>query len=339
MEEGIYRNSKLGTPQGGIVSPVLANIYLNELDQWAKNWTDFNNSERISRRNEGKGNWDFVRYADDFLFLTNGGRGKADEMRERIGDFVKEELNLKLSEKKTEIVHANDGFEFLGYHLQLTEEGGVFKSVPKEAKEDLLGKVKRETTGGTEISSRRKIKSLNALLRGWANYYKYANDAGEVLNKLDHRTWENLTDWLARKHKYSKRKLYSNILEGKNPLRVNGVTLYKMCGDSDLYTDEYTNKDHPYLDGRVEYRKDFPDTNYYLGEDREGWSDARWKTLERDNWNCQMCGRNLRGLSPHVHHDRPYSRQDSKEEANRMDNLVSLCPDCHNNIEKDRKAH
>jgi group II intron reverse transcriptase/maturase len=339
MEEGKYRNSRLGTPQGGIVSPVLANIYLNELDQWAKKWTDFNAYERIKRREKGKGNWDFVRYADDFLFLTNGSRGKADEMRGRIGNFVREELNLKLSEKKTEIVHASDGLEFLGYHLRLTDEGGVFKSVPEEAKDSLLGKIKRMTSGGTEISSRRKIKSLNALLRGWANYYKYANDAGAVFNKLDHRTWENLTDWLARKHKCSKRKLYSNKLEGKSPLKINGVKLYKMGGDGELYTDEYSDKDHPYLNDKARTREQVPESNAYLGEDRKGWFDARWKSLQRDNWKCQMCGRDLRGLTPHVHHKRPYSSQGSKEEANRLDNLESLCPDCHNSIESDRNSH
>lgn len=339
MEEGTYRHSTLGTPQGGIVSPVLANIYLNELDQWAKEWTDSTDTEVQKRRNNGKGSWAFVRYADDFLFLTNGKRGRADKMRERIGGFVNEELNLTLSEKKTKITHASDGFKFLGYHLQLTEEGGTMKSVPKEAKEDLLRKVEEATSGGTEISTRRKIKSLNAVLRGWANYYKYANNASVTFANLDYQVWRKVADWLALKHKCPVGKICSQKLDSVNPLRINGQTLYQMFGSGDIYTESYKEKDHPYLKGTGITRESLPKDSPYTGEERKGWSDARWKALERDNWNCQMCDLDLEGKVPHVHHIRPYRGQGSDEEANRLENLETLCTDCHNKIEKDLPSH
>ena len=341
MEDGIYRHSTLGTPQGGIVSPVLANIYLDRLDQWAKKWTDLSRNEKRERRKKGKGNWEFVRYADDFLFLTNGTRGCADNMRERIGDFANEELNLSLSEKKTEIVHASDGFEFLGYELQLTKKGGVRMRIPEEAKKDLRSKVKQATDGGTEISVRRKIGSLNAVLRGWANYYKYAGDAANVFASLDYFTWRQVTSWLAQKHKCTAKRLVSRILESANPLRVDGVTLYTMSGDSDAYTESMEDKPHPYLEDSGLERESLPEDDPDLAnsEEREGWRDARWEALQRDNWTCQECGKDLGAGTAQVHHKRPNRGYESSEEANRLENLKSLCPNCHIEIEKKRLCH
>jgi len=341
MEDGTYRHSTLGTPQGGIVSPVLANIYLDKLDQWAKRWTDIPKYEKDKRRREGKGNWEFVRYADDFLFLTNGTKERAEEMKERIGDFVEGELNLTLSEKKTKIVHASDGFEFLGYNLQLTRKGGVKLTIPKEAKEDLRRKVEQATDGGTEISVRRKIGSLNAILRGWANYYKYANDAASVFSSLDYFTWRRIADWLARKHKCSSKYLVAHKLESASPLRINGQTLYTMSGDSDIYDESIVDKDHPYLEGSEIERESLPEDDPYLAntEEREGWRDVRWEALERDNWDCQECGKDLGPGTAQVHHVRPYRSYDGTEKANRVKNLKSLCPNCHTEIEDKRQCH
>ena len=341
MEDGTYRHSTLGTPQGGIVSPVLANIYLDRLDQWAKKWTEKTANESRKRRKRGKGNWEFVRYADDFLFLTNGSKEKADKMRKRIGNFVSEELNLTLSEKKTEIVHASDGFEFLGYELQLTQNGGVRYSIPKEARMDLRRKVEQATDGGTEISVRRKIGSLNAILRGWANYYKYANGVARVFASLDYFTWRRVASWLQYKHKCKIRGLITRVLESVNPLRVNGQTLYTMAGDSDTYTDSIEGKPHPYLEKSELERESLPEDDPDLAnsEERKGWSDARWEALQRDNWNCQECGKGLGAGTAQVHHKRPNHGYESSEEANRLGNLKSLCPNCHIEIEKKRLCH
>jgi len=341
MEDGTYRHSTLGTPQGGIVSPVLANTYLNRLDQWAKEWTDIPKGEKRKRRENGKGNWEFVRYADDFLFLTNGTKKRADRMKERIGDFVDEELNLTLSEKKTKIVHASDGFEFLGYNIQLTENGGARLTIPKEAEKELRRKVEQATDGGTEISVRRKIGGLNAILRGWANYYKYANDSSDVLGSLDYFTWRQTVDWLARKYKCSSKYLVEHKLESANPLRIKGQTLYTMAGDSDRYNEGMREKGHPYLRGSEIKRESFPNADPGLAnaERREGWRDARWEALERDEWECQECGKNLGPGTAQVHHIRPYRGYDSTEEANRLENLKSLCPGCHKEIEGKRICH
>jgi group II intron reverse transcriptase/maturase len=134
VEDGETHQTILGTPQGGIISPLLANVYLNELDQWVKQWTDTSNNEKEKRRKRGKGNWQYVRYADDFLLMTNGKKGRAEWMMEKVGSFVSEELNLMLSDKKSELRHAEDGLSFLGYELKAkTDTGGVKRKVPIDA--------------------------------------------------------------------------------------------------------------------------------------------------------------------------------------------------------------
>ena len=73
MEKKLFRDTKLGTPQGGIISPILANIYLSELDKYMTRYTALSQKEKTARRRKGLGNFVYVRYADDFVILTNEG--------------------------------------------------------------------------------------------------------------------------------------------------------------------------------------------------------------------------------------------------------------------------
>ncbi len=339
MEGGNFQESAIGTPQGGIVSPVLANIYLNELDQWVKKWTELTRREHDLRRAHGKGAWHYARYADDFLFQTSGTKDRAEKMLGRLEDFLEEELHLTLSEKKTEIVHANDGFHFLGFYLERDKEtGGVRKQVPKEAKRDVRDKIKAATNGDTQVSSSAKVMALNYVLRGWANYYKYAEDATKVLPEMQSFAWHRLTHWLAEKHECSRKYLVENILEQTNPLKVEGLELAHIADMSTRYTEPRTDKPHPYLDGERSYEDVLPDEARWLAlqEDRDGWRDQRWKALERDEWECQECGKQLNREIAEVHHHRAHAGYDDPESANRLKNLVSLCVDCHQEIESKR---
>src|SRR2546421_771252 len=116
MENQLFRHSDLGVPQGGICSPLLANIYLHRLDRFW--WDKYGNLDRKSKERRRKlhlGNCGFVRYADDWLLLTNGSKEVAYRLRDEIQTFLQDELKLELSVEKTHITHVNDGFDFLGY--------------------------------------------------------------------------------------------------------------------------------------------------------------------------------------------------------------------------------
>lgn len=335
MEDGTLRHSMLGTPQGGIVSPLLANVYLNELDQWVKKWTDLSQVESNRRRRRGKGNWTYVRYADDFQMLTNGTRERAEKMKERIGDFLNEKLNLTLSDKKTEIVHVEDGVNFLGYRIS-KDQGKVRKLITKEAKEDIRAKVRAATDGETNVSVRAKMKALNAVLRGWANYYKYAADSSKVFNDLDSFVWDKLTDWLGRKYKMSVAQVCEHKLDRTHPLEINGITLTQTREKSDTYRQSHTDKPDVYLDQGKEEREVLPDDDPWLGNQEGRDMDKRWEALNRDNWKCQDCGTDLKEGEAEVHHMRMYKGYSSPEGADRLENLISLCKECHQERGKNR---
>ncbi|MFB6217497.1 MAG: reverse transcriptase domain-containing protein, partial [Candidatus Aenigmatarchaeota archaeon] len=258
MENGKYRHSELGTPQGGIVSPLLANVYLNEMDQWIKQWTDLTRAEYQTRLKEGKANWSYVRYADDFLIQTDGSRETAEDMLQRIRDFVEEELKLELSEKKTELVHAEDGIEFLGYYLEAKEStGGAKKEIPKEAERGIREKVRKATNGNVDVSVRAKMKALNATLRGWANYYKYATNAHRVFNDLDNYTWHKLTHWLAQKYKCSRNAVVDRV-DNPDTLEINGTGRVQTeeLAESGRYG-EIHREGNPYLGNEEINREEF----------------------------------------------------------------------------------
>ena len=118
MERRLFRDTELGTPQGGIVSPLLANVYLHELDRFMGEQTGPPRKEQEARRKAGRGNHVYVRYADDFVILSNGTRAQAEEMREEVRNFLASTLRLTLSMEKTNITHLNDGFDFLGFTVR-----------------------------------------------------------------------------------------------------------------------------------------------------------------------------------------------------------------------------
>jgi group II intron reverse transcriptase/maturase len=117
MEQGNLRHSLLGTPQGGIVSPLLANIYLHELDRYMERYTEIPKWDRSKRKGRGLANFLYVRYADDCVVLCDGTKGQAETMRQELYEFLKSELMLELSLEKTKVTHVSEGFEFLGFQI------------------------------------------------------------------------------------------------------------------------------------------------------------------------------------------------------------------------------
>lgn len=331
MEQGERHKTLAGTPQGGIISPLLANIYLDTMDQWAKNWTNLTTVEARRRRRSGKGNWTYVRYADDFLFLTNGTRKRAELMMERVENFVDEKLNLSLSEKKTDLVHAKSGIDFLGYHLEarpLRDGGGAKRAVPKEAIRDVRTKIRALTDGGTDVSVRLRVKRINAVLRGWANYYRFATNASEVFNNLEHFTWHRLTYWLAEKYRCSRGYLVANILDGKNPVSIHGVEMVDIQTMTENYGESPWKDGHPYFNGDSDRREPPTLDPEPRAEERPGAADQKWEAHERDDWTCQRCGKDLDEANAEAHH---------LEYSNRLEDVESLCRKCHSEKDPQRQ--
>ena len=188
-------NSK-GTPQGGVISPLLANCYLHLLDRiWDRHQLRWKLQARI------------VRYADDFVVLC---RGKVDAPL-AVVRHVLERLDLKLNETKTHIVDARqESFNFLGFAIRVSKGLKSGKSYPHVCPAPKsLAKIKdriTQLTGRerTPIALEDIVGSVNATLRGWANYFHYRNSS-HVLEKVKTHTEERLRTHLRKRHKVKDR--------------------------------------------------------------------------------------------------------------------------------------
>jgi RNA-directed DNA polymerase len=147
MENGVFKPTTIGTPQGGVISPLLANIVLNRLD-WQLHTAGYR----------------FVRYADDFVVLCQDHR-QAQEALTLVQQVLEGELGLTLSPEKTKITTYGKGYDFLGFHLSSRTRRMRDKSVEK-----FKAKV-REVTKRHHNLDRAAIVKLNQVIRGTANYF------------------------------------------------------------------------------------------------------------------------------------------------------------------------
>ena len=180
-ELGDREETLTGTPQGGILSPLLANIALSALDdhfdrQWQQEMgTD---GQRGKRRRNGQGNWKLIRYADDFVLMVSGDRHHAEALREEVA-AVLAPLGLRLAPEKTRVVHIDEGFDFLGFNIRRMRKRGtqkhyVYTKPSRKAIQAIKDKVKAKTYRSTRhMDLDELITSLNRSLAGWANYFRY----------------------------------------------------------------------------------------------------------------------------------------------------------------------
>src|SRR5437867_10851327 len=160
---------------GGVRSPLLANIYLHELDTWAEKKWDLDHYARQKNRAAGRGNYKMVRYADDFVVVSNGTIAEVKAVKEELKDFLSTSLHLELSEEKTKITHINDGIDYLRFNIQRVNPAGkwaVHLRPTEKGTQRIKKKIKDiSTRGWTWLDEYIKLTRLNALVRGWSEYY------------------------------------------------------------------------------------------------------------------------------------------------------------------------
>jgi RNA-directed DNA polymerase len=185
--------NRQGVPQGGVISPLLANLYLNELD-WAVN----NPHE--------PGQPVLVRYADDFVILC--APGQASQLKTRLQRWL-EARGLKLNPEKTRIVHSRAGFRFLGFSVRWQcsrRTGRAYAHIEPHAKsqqrlrDKVRGLLNHWTLHRPIVEA---VDDLNTLLRGWSGYFHYRQST-RVFNDIQHWVRDRLRRWLWRKHDCTK---------------------------------------------------------------------------------------------------------------------------------------
>lgn len=233
-ENGQFASTVTGVPQGGIISPLLTNVYLTLLDRhfdrvW-KHQTRYIGCSTYYRR-KGHATYRLVRYADDFVILVRGNRQQAEAVREEAALVLREELKMELALEKTLVTHVDDGFDFLGHHIRRVSWRGrrVGWTYPSH---ESLASIKRRVKSLTDrsttsLSLTALLKQLNPVLRGWSTYFRY-DASKKTLAYLDHYTWWRVMRWLRKKHKnrtweYLRRR----YCDGRWEIQENESTLFR----------------------------------------------------------------------------------------------------------------
>jgi RNA-directed DNA polymerase len=204
-EDGGWRETTTGTPQGGILSPLLSNLALSVLDEHAaRAWQAMGTvSQRHDRRQRGEATWRLVRYADDFVVMVAGTRAHAEALTDEVA-AVLATMGLRLSEAKTSIRHIDEGVDFLGWRIQRHQQRGsqrryVYTYPSKKALAGVKATVRTLTTTMRNQPLTVLLHRLNWVLRGWTTYFRHGSSSA-TFDYLRAFTWRRVVCWLRRKH-------------------------------------------------------------------------------------------------------------------------------------------
>ena len=331
--DGVVQPTDKGVPQGGVVSPLLANVVLNRLD-WFLHSKGKHGKDNRNTWYGGRPNIRFVRYADDWcVFLTRCGKRLAEQLRDEIRSLLWETCGLRLSEEKTRITHVRDGFDFLGFHLSVgTGKHGVLVPKIKVGQKAITGIQQRF---GEAVRFRPSQESLavrlvrgSATIRGWSNYFAIAHNYSKVAGDLDHKTFWIMVKTICRKEDLTTaqclRKYGRQNTLGLHP----GITLAR-------FRDTPMSLDYrgpaPYEPGRsFSPPDDTAETDFRLNETRRrGQADLKWQALIRDGFYCRGCGVTVTAQTSHADHIVPVHRFANFQQAHTLDNIKTLCRYCH----------
>jgi RNA-directed DNA polymerase len=321
MERRLFKGTSLGTPQGGIISPLLANVYLHELDRYMERYTGISRFEKTARRKAGLGNYVYVRYADDFVILSNGTKGQVEEMREEVRNYLASNLRLSLSMEKTRITHLDDGFDFLGFTIQRKMGNNGMKTkilISKKGEEKHLNAIRAATSPDThEDSVTLKIKALNRIIAGWCRYYQYTSKASTQFKRLEYKTFWLMAHWLGRKYRLAMPDVMRRFREGCS--LTDGETTLTRPTQFPTLRYKRPLKPNPYTTQESIEREEFPDENPWRGfESRPGMADLRRQVMERDGMTCRLCKTPVTRETCQVDHIIRYSRFKRPVDANRL---------------------
>jgi RNA-directed DNA polymerase len=193
-EEKLYPTLR-GTPQGGIISPLLMNMTLDGLEAVMRKSVPFNIMVDGTKRRNGVC---VIRYADDFVITCKSREWLQERIRPAVESFLAQR-GLVLSEEKTRIVNIQQGFDFLGQHVRKYPHGAVLvqpscaalKRIQREA-----GRILKAHRGDSVWSL---IRHLNQVIRGWCNYHRHACSS-QMFNKLDDWLFSAIWRWLHKRH-------------------------------------------------------------------------------------------------------------------------------------------
>lgn len=327
-----------GTPQGGIISPTLANLVLDGIEDLLGRRYGSIKLDGNHRRS-GKFKVHFVRYADDFVITSNSKELLENEVRPLVRDFLAER-GLTPSEEKTRITHISEGFDFLGQNVRKYRFGKpnaklLIKPSKKNVKTFLDGV--RETIRKLRAAKQYEVIAvLNPKIQGWANYHSHVV-AKETYKKVDNIIWHRLWAWARRRHSNKSmgwiiRRYFGEVGDRQHVFRCSVVKkdgtkgLVKLRNAADVAIVRHVKIQggaNPY-DLRFE---EYFESRSTLKMEKNLAGQRKLRYLwRRQLGKCPVCGERITAITRwHVHH--LVRRVDGGSDVS--SNLWLLHPDCH----------
>jgi RNA-directed DNA polymerase len=196
MEKHVLHETTDGTPQGGIISPALANCVLDGLERLLRE--KYPAGKRLKSLGGEKPCVNLVRYADDFVITSKSKELLEGEIKPLVEHFL-QERGLELSPKKTVITHVEHGFDFLGQNVRRYPNGKLLIKPSKKNVKTFLEGIRRTIKAAHGVSAADLIDQLNPKIRGWANYHRHVVSK-RTFGCVDHSIFSSLWKWARRRH-------------------------------------------------------------------------------------------------------------------------------------------
>jgi len=246
VDKNLFCATSQGVPQGGVISPLLSNIMLNNFDNYLdecylgkkarKDRWYCNNSIKIGRKPAIDQNWQwkpavaYCRYADDFVVMVKGSKREAEAIRDQCRNYLEGKLQLTLNMEKTHITHVNDGFVFLGHRI-IRKKGPkgkmrVVSNIPKEKAKAFSHSLSKALSGDYSNSKIDKVEKLNQKLKGWSQFYRHTDFTAKVYSKIDRIVFWKLAHWLGRKYRCSIKSLLMKWCKRPDPSKAKTWVLF-----------------------------------------------------------------------------------------------------------------
>ncbi len=347
IEAEIFQETESGTPQGGIISPLLANIALDGIEDLlaqfkkVKVYQQPNKRGTIVSKRVKLNKYGFVRYADDFIITA-----EAKEDIEAIVPTLKiwlAQRGLELNSEKTNITHIEQGFNFLGFNIR-QYKGSCLVKPQKEKTLAFLQRIRKWLKANLSTKPEVVIKYINPLLRGWGNYYRHGVSK-EVFSYVDYKVWHYLRNWALRRHpKKGKKwveKKYFKTLQG---VKEFACTIKDRQGKAKIVAVIRTARlpIERHIKVRGTASPDDPELKEYWKNRQSKYGKTYWAkgskyyhVANNQTWTCPVCREHLfNGEELHTHHK--IRVKDGGTE--RIENLIHLHVACHRHIHSGRKA-
>jgi RNA-directed DNA polymerase len=196
MEKHVLHETTDGTPQGGIISPALANCALDGLERLLRE--KYPAEKRLKSLGGEKPCVNLVRYADDFVITSKSKELLEGEIKPLVEQFL-QERGLELSPTKTVITHVEHGFDFLGQNMRRYPNGKLLTKPSKKNVGTFLKGIRRTIKAAHGVSAADLIDQLNPKIRGWANYHRHVVSK-RIFGRVDHTLFSSLWQWARKRH-------------------------------------------------------------------------------------------------------------------------------------------